>query len=205
MPVHPAFRRVRGRRVSDVGNLLRGPRRGRFVGAFVVAVLAAGVCWYIGMDVWHSVTVGVGSAAVGLAWVALPEHRSADWPDDDAPTVASTSGGRELRKLSALLRPRYGRVGPDALARVRALARHRLSLRQLDLNDPSHRMGIEQLIGSAAYATLCRPGRWPPLLRSVVHCLDMLDRLDPERSSPAPAIPLLDLFKDSILRTEIRR
>ena len=71
--------------------------------------------------------------------------------------------------------------------------------------DPSHRSGIEQLIGSAAYATLCRPGRWPPLLRSVVHCLDMLDRLDPARSSPVPAIPLLDMVKDSILRTEIRR
>ena len=190
--------------MSDVGNLLQQPRRGRFIGVIVVTVLAAGVCWYIGMDVWHSATVGIGSAAVGLAWVALPDHRNADWPDDHALTITSTGGGPELRRLSALLLPRYGRVRRESLARVRDLARHRLSLRQLDLDDPSHRLGIEQLIGSVAYVTLCQPRR-RPLLRSVVHCLDALDRLDPSRSSPVPRVPLLDLVRSSILRKESRR
>ena len=73
------------------------------------------------------------------------------------------------------------------MSRVRQLARQRLALHQLDLNDPADRPRIEQLIGHRAYAVLVRGERRPPFLRSFLHCLDALDALDPTRPTASPS------------------
>lgn len=165
--------------------LLRPPRRRRAVLVGVGAVLAAAVCWYVGMDTAHAVTVGLVAGAAGLCWTAVPDHQDVDW---EQPPRAAQEGARwDVAQLSWSLRTRRGRVQHTALRRVQDLARHRLALRQLDLDDPGDRAAIERLIGEAAYATLARPRSDLPLLRALVHCLDALDGLDPPHPGTTPS------------------
>jgi hypothetical protein len=172
---------------SALRGLLRPPRRARLALLVAAAVLATALCWYIGMDTVHAVTFGLVVGAAGLLWTAVPEHRDVGWE----PTARATPEGArwDVTQLSWSLRTRRGRVQHTALRRVQELARHRLALRRLDLDEPGDRAEIERLIGEAAYATLARPGSDLPRLRALVHCLDVLDGLDPPRPGTAPSPP----------------
>ena len=176
-----------GEAMAALRSLGSPPRRRRVALLLLGTVLAAAVCWYVGMDAWHAGTVGLVLGAAGLCRIAMPDHRDAGWAA--APGTSEDGARLDVARLSWSLRPRHGRVQHAALGRVQELARHRLALRQLDLREPADRAAIELLIGEAAYTTLALPAQRPPQLRSVVHCLDMLDRLDPPRSGPAPAAP----------------
>lgn len=179
---------ARSRHGSTVGSAVRSlferPRRGRVVLVLIVGVLTAGVSWYVGMDTGHAVTLGTVLAAVAVSWIAVPDHERVEWPEESG--AGREGARRDVVQLSWSLRPHYGRIRQAALGRVQDLARYRLGLRQLDLDNPADRAAIERLIGPAAYATLrSRAAGRLPLLRSVVHCLDVLDRLDPSRSGVA--------------------
>ncbi|MHA6624805.1 hypothetical protein ACU61A_05255 [Pseudonocardia sichuanensis] len=163
------------------------PRAGLFGGELRrhgarVALLAAGAalagvaCWVVGMDAGHAATVGLALAAAGLCWIALPGHREVAWPD--AAATDEVGARWDVARLSWSLRPRRGRVPLAGMRPVQDLARRRLELHGLDLGDPRDRAAIERLVGEAVYATLALPATRPPHVRSVLRCLDALDRLD---------------------------
>jgi hypothetical protein len=169
--------RADGVRASAAYTFLRSSRLKPTVLVLGGGVVVAAACWFFGTDAWHAITIGGCLGAIGVAWVAVPDHPNVSWRDDD---VTSRKGARsDVVNLSWSLRPRYGRVQHTVLRRVQGVARYRLSERQLDLLDPLDRPEIERLIGSAAYAVLSSSGSRPPLLRSIVRCLDILDALAP--------------------------
>jgi hypothetical protein len=188
-----------------LGALFRAPRRARTILVLIAAAVTAAVLWITGADLAHTLTIALGAASAGLVWVALPEHDPGEWPDE----AGSTKDGarREVVRLSWSLRPRRGRVQPPAVARVRDLARHRLALRGLDLDDPAQQGEIERLLGGSAHRVLQPSARRLPRRRALVECLDALDRLDPSRAglvlasadarAAASALHLRDLFRRS--------
>ena len=193
-PVHPAppspesggqpSRDGAGRRRGGPGpgllGLVRRPERRATIWALIVAVLVAGVCWYFGVDVWHSVLLGGVLTTVGLISLVGIPARDPSVTEWRAGPSRNREGARgEVAELSWSLRTSYGgRVDVRAVSRVRQLARRRLALHELDLNDPADRPGVEALIGRSAYAVLVRRDR-RPMLRSLLHCLDALDTLGP--------------------------
>jgi hypothetical protein len=184
-------RAVEGGR-SEVGRsllgLVRRPERRVVVWAFVFVVLVAAVCWYFGADVWHSVLLGCVLTMVGLiSLIGVPARDPSitEWRAGPSPNREGARG--EVAELSWSLRTSYGgRVDVRAVSRVRQLARRRLALHQLDLNDPADRPGVEALIGRSAYAVLVRRER-RPMLGSLLHCLDALDTLSPTMPTAAPS------------------
>ncbi|HXR23381.1 MAG TPA: hypothetical protein VN786_12560 [Acidimicrobiales bacterium] len=157
---------------------MRLPERRATIWALILAVLVAAICWYFGVDVWHSVLLGSVLTTLGLismVGTADGDLGSTDWRGGAS---ANRDGARgEVAELSWSLRTNYGRVNHKAVLRVRQLARHRLAQHQLDLNDPADRSGVELLIGRSAYAVLVLSDR-RPLLRSFLHCLEALDAMD---------------------------
>jgi hypothetical protein len=153
------------------------PRRKATIWTFIVAVAVPATCWYFGADVWHSIALGCVVTTVGVVTLVA----TGDWEIGNTGLQgtprASREGARgEVAELSWSLRTSYGRVDTKAASRVRQLARRRLALHHLDLNDPADRSAVEQLIGPYAYNVLVRSER-RPLLRSLLHCLDALDAL----------------------------
>ena len=176
---------------SEVGHSLLGlvhlPERRVTIWALIVAVLVAVICWYFGADVWHSILLGSVLTTVGLismVGTADGDLGNTDWRGGARPNRDGARG--EVAELSWSLRTNYGRVNHKAVSRVRQLARHRLALHQLDLNDPADRRGVELLIGRSANAVLVRSER-RPVLRSFLHCLDALDALDGTRPTATPS------------------
>jgi hypothetical protein len=161
------------------------PERRATIWALIVAVLVAAISWYFGVDVWHSILLGSVLTTVGLismVGTADGDLGNTDWRGGASPNRDGARG--DVAELSWSLRTNYGRVNHKAVLRVRQLARHRLALHQLDLNDPADRPGVELLIGRSAYAVLVRSER-RPLLRSFLHCLDALDAMDRARPTAA--------------------
>jgi len=167
--------------------LLRLPGRRGTIGVLTVALLIAAVCFYFGADAWHSVLIGSALTTVGLIGLvgtANPDLNTTDWRGDGRP---NRDGARnDVTDLSWSLRGNYGRVSVRAVGRVQRLARQRLARYQLDLLDPGDRPEIERLIGRGAYVVV-RGERRPPSLRSLLHCLDVLDALDSTRPATPPS------------------
>ena len=163
------------------GEFFRPPWRGCALIVTIGGPAVTIVCWYFGADVWHAVAIAACLCAVGVAWVAWPEERLASWQDHDG----LRGGGRsDVVRLSWSFYGRRGRAGAEALRRVQAIGRRRLALRQLDPLEPSDAPAIERLLGGAALAVLRAPGTGLsgsqlPTMRSLAHCLDALDALEP--------------------------
>lgn len=166
---------------------IRPPERRATIRVLLVALVVAVICWYFGADAWHSIVIGIALTTVGVtAWAgtAGPAPRNTDWRGDDRPKW--NGARRDIAELSVSLRGRHGR-GITAAWRVKRLARQRLALHQLDLDDPADRRQIVQLIGRRTYVILVRGERRPLRLRSLLYCLDVLDALDPARSAAPPS------------------
>lgn len=171
--------------MRTVTRLLRPPEPRVAIRAVIVVLLVAAICWYFGADVWHSILLGSVITTVGLVGLigAALDIGDTSWRSGgrNDPTGSRT----DVAELSWRLRGSYGRVETVAVWRVRRIAQQRLASRHLDLLDPADRRSIEELIGHRAYAILVRGERRPPLLRSLLRCLDALDALDAGR----PAAP----------------
>ena len=162
---------------------LRSPHRSISIIALSGGAVVALICWYFGLDAWQAVTFGAVSGSLGLFYGALPDLREVHWRDFHP---ARTGARHDISWLAASLRPRYGRVGDEAVRALRDLAQQRLALRHLDLTEPDHQSQIERFIGHHMYAVLQPKRRRRPTYRTVVNCLDALDRLSPaqERHDP---------------------
>lgn len=147
-----------------------------------MALVVSAICWYFGADVWRSILFGIAitsifvAASVAVALGMAPDVRATTWPGGRR---ASLRGSRhDVVHLSSSLSASWG-VGHMAESRVRQLVRQRLALHHLDLGSPADRLEIEQLIGRRAYRLLARGQRRRMRLRSFLHCLDVVDGLDP--------------------------
>ena len=164
---------------------MRRPALGRRATARLLTVAAglAALCWYLGADVWHSILVGGVLTIVGVIGsddVASPESGFIEWREGDR---RGRSGARsDVAEVAQSLRGPRGRVSGAAAWRVAQIARRRLSPWGLDLDDPTDRDRIEQLIGRGTYVVLTRGQRRPPRRRALLRCLDALDALDPARA-----------------------
>ncbi|MFB9650710.1 hypothetical protein [Curtobacterium pusillum] len=121
-------------------------------GIIVLALVAAAITWFFGVDVPQALAVGGVVAAVGLTWSAIRDGPPLTWP---VPPVRSSPGARrELSETAWGLRSRGG-VAQRTLERARAVARHRLqTLHRLDLDDPDDRAAIEALVPPGVLAVL---------------------------------------------------
>lgn len=166
---------------SPLRDLLDRPLRGRIIALIIVAVLAAAVAWYVGMDWWHACVIATAVAAIGLIWMAIPDRPPTVWPLE---SHRKDDGNRnDVNRLSWSLRTRRRRVRPEAVRRIRRLADARLepfrttSEQSLDIDDPADRASIERLIGSRAYATLRSNPVRLPTFGDIEQCLDALSGL----------------------------
>jgi hypothetical protein len=157
---------------------LRRPRRRVIVAVLLAALLIVALCWYLGADIWHALLFGAVLTTFGLLGTTRAQLSVGPWIETHR---RNREGARnEVAELSWSLRGSWREVSPRALWRVQDLGRRRLAHRGLDIRDPGDRDQIEQLTGSRAYRVLVSRNRRPPTLRSVVHCLDVLDAIEAE-------------------------
>lgn len=144
-----------------------------------VAALIAAICWYFGVDVWHSILLG---CAITVLILAVAMASSAPVPDERTPDHGRrrADGSRsDVAILSRSLRVGWGTVGLTAERRLHRIAVHRLALEGLYLDNPEHRELIERRVGTRVYRTLTRTNRRGMRRRTLVHCLGALDALNP--------------------------
>lgn len=167
------------------------------------AILAAAICWYFGVNVWHSILLGCAATVVSFAvrkGASAEEFRDLSWRH----RRRSRSGSRsEVATLAHSLRSGWQPVGLTAERRLHQIARRRLALEGLDLLNAEHRNAIEGRIGARAYRILVHRSGRRPRLRSLVHCLDMLDALDSDHYKPPTPGAVLNM--PHLIPTNLRR
>lgn len=159
--------------------LLHLPSRRETIEILGAGFLITVICWYFGVDAWHAILLGCAITVTALALLAgstAPDALEVSWRPGKR---ASREGSRsDVASLSSSLRSGWGFVGLTAELRLQQIARRRLALEGLDLNNAEHRSAIEQLIGASAYRVLVRPGGRLPSLRALLSCLNALDAID---------------------------
>lgn len=173
--------------VRTLTAMLSRPQRREPLKSLAAGLGIALICWYFGVDVWHSILLGCAITVIGLACQAgtlALDARELGW----RPGSRSHSAGsrNDVASLSASLRVDWWFVGPTADRRLHEIARRRLVLDGLDLGNPEHQAAIERRIGAPAYRVLARRKSRRLTLRMLIHCLDALDATDPTHY-PAPA------------------
>lgn len=149
----------------------------RILGAATTVAL---ICWYFGVDVLHAIMLGATITVIGFACLIVgttPQTRDLRWRGRRA---ARGSGSRsDVSNLSGALRGSWGQVGRTAERRLWQLARRRLGLEGLDLQNPRDREAIELRLGRPMYRVLMRAGKGGMRMRTLGQCLDRLDALNP--------------------------
>ena len=185
--------------------LLRLPTARETILGAGTAFLAAAACWYFGVNVWHAILLGCAAAVAFFAVTrggSTEELRDLSWRYRGR----SRSGSRnDVASLAQSLRSGWEPVGLTAERRLRELARQRLALEGLDLLNDDHREAIERRIGRRAYRILGDRGK-RPRLGALVHCLDVLDALDPNHYPPPQprSRSLASLIPSNLRRTRER-
>jgi hypothetical protein len=162
-----------------LNEMLQLPSRRETAEILGCAFVAAAICWYFGVDVWHAILLGCAITVTALAVLigsAAPDALDLSWrPGKRSQREGSRS---DVANLSRSLRSGWGYVGLTAERQLQQIARRRLALEGLDLGNADHRPAIEQRIGAASYRVLVRPHGRMPTLRALISCLDALDALD---------------------------
>lgn len=155
------------------------PTRRELARTLAAGVLIAVICWYFGVDVWHAILLGCAITVTGLACNFASYALDAGELSWRPRLRGNAAGSRnDVARLSTALRANWGLVDHTAERRLQEIARRRLALEGLDLRSRAHRPAIEQRIGSRAYRALVRPSSGRLRLRTLMHCLDMLDAID---------------------------
>lgn len=132
------------------------------------------------LDPTHAMLLGCGFVAVALLSSRVPDAADPGWPQLPFRTHA---GGRSA--VSDLSRRSFdldGRVRPEVVARTRALAKGRLALLGVDIDDPAQHADVERLLGAPLAAGLATQQH--PTARTLQTWLDAIDRLSDERTTP---------------------
>jgi hypothetical protein len=167
-----------------LGELLRLPTRRETARGVATATLAAVICWYFGVNVWHSILLGCAITVASFAVMGggpTPELHEINWRHRSKRRIGSRN---DVARLAESLRTGWEPVGLTAERRLQQIARRRLALEGLDLLNQDHREAIERRIGSRAYRILIHPLGRRPRLRSLIYCLDAFDALDADHYTP---------------------
>jgi hypothetical protein len=173
-------------RSRSLNQMLHAPTWREATQTLLAGGVVAAICWYLGVDVWHSILLGCAITVTTLALLvggSAPDARDLGWRPG---TRASREGSRsDVASLSASLRSGWGFVGLSAERRLQQIARRRLALEGLDLRNPEHRAAIERHVGARTYRVLASSQGRVPSLRTLLKCLDTLDAID-STHYPAP-------------------
>jgi hypothetical protein len=168
-----------------LGEFVQPPTRRDLTLTLAAGAAIALICWYFGVDAWHAILLGCAITVTALACLVgstVPDALDLNWRPGRR---TSREGSRnDIASLARGLRSGWGFVGLTAALRLQVIARRRLSLEGLDLNNPQHQAAIERLIGRPAYRVLMTRNGRLPTLRGLIHCLDMLDAVDPTHYPP---------------------
>lgn len=166
--------------------IVRLPSRSEAVRGLSAAALIAVICWFFGVDAWHSILLGCAITVAILAGTVMtssPEAEDLSWRHGKG---AGSEGSRnDVANLSYSLNAGWGRVGLTAGRRLHQIARRRLALEGLDLQNADHGPAIERRIGRPAYRILMRSDKRRLRLGTLMSCLDALDAID-STHYPAP-------------------
>jgi len=176
----------------SVGEVVRGA-----VIAALVAALVGGAARVIGLDGPHALALGAGVLAIVLVLLA---QRSVVPPIDLIPPDLDppVGGRRDVEQLAWSMIEHRTHIRGVVLARVGAIAAHRLAEHGLDPRRPEDAAAIEALLGAAAWAPL-RPGLDRPVTpRALDATLLALERLPP----PSPLGPDRTLPADRTSRAD---
>lgn len=177
--------------MRSLASLVRWPDPRETVYIVICAVGLSAVWWFFGAGVWYALLLGCAATVLVMAALvgASSEVREIRWRGADS---ARNRGSRnDVANLSVALRGSWGRVDRSVQLRVRAIARLRLGLLGLDLQNGDHGAEIERLLGPSVYAFLTDSGFGRQSRRTLLRCLDVLDALDPgsgQRSIPAGGV-----------------
>jgi hypothetical protein len=157
--------------------------------AVPVAALVGGAAAVVGVDVPHAVAVG---ALVLAACLVLFAQRSVvaaadlEPPEPDPPA----GGRRDVEQLAWSMVEHRTHIRGIVIARVRAIAAHRLAEHGLDLGRSEDDAAIAALLGADAWAVL-RPDRDRPVSpRAFDAALRAVELLPPpEPLGPVRAVP----------------
>ncbi|MBW4041715.1 MAG: hypothetical protein HIU86_06240 [Acidobacteria bacterium] len=175
--------------------------RNLVIAAFVAA-LVGGAAVVLGLDGPHAIALGGGVLALVLGLLAqrsvVPSTDLApsdlEAPDPE-PVVA---GRRDLDQLAWSMVEHRTRIRGIVLARVRAIATHRLAHHGLDPGRAEDAAAIEALLGPAAAEVLRSDLDRPVTPRALDATLHALDRLPP----PAPLGPVRAVSSDRTSRAD---
>ena len=159
--------------------MLRLPTRREAIRTLCAGVLLAAICWYFGVDVWHAILLGCAITVTALAVFAgtsAPDARDLSWRPGKR--VRNDGSRNDVASLSSSLHAGWGVVGLTAERRLHEIARRRLALDGLDLQNVDHRLAIERRIGGRACQILVRGQSRRLRLRTLRYSLDMLDAID---------------------------
>lgn len=153
----------------------------RLIARLVLASAALpAAAWAIGVP-WASslLLAALGAATVGI--LAVPSMASEpDWPR----LIPAQADGRrrEVMSLSWMLTSRHRGVDPIAVSRLRAIARHRLGARGIDLDSPlaAHQQRATALLGERAYRILIDAENRDTTHSELDMCVDRVESLREE-------------------------
>jgi hypothetical protein len=160
-------------------DMLRLPTRREALQTLGAGVLVAAICWYFGVDVWHAILLGCAITVTALACLAggsAPDARDLGWRPGKR--VGKAGSRNDVASLSSSLHAGWSLVGLTAQRRLYEVARRRLALDGLDLQNADDRPAIESRIGAPTYRILMSSKSGRLTLRRLMYCLDMLDAID---------------------------
>lgn len=151
--------------------------RGRIIAAITLAVIVSLVLSF-GIRVEPTFAIAwalLAGILVLCAQLAIPEDARVDAPDIP---VRRERRGTEVSRIAWSLNPRTGEAGELVTKRVRAILRHRLQRRGLDIDDPVDRPQIDALIGDGLWERLTGPGTKS---QDIERALMVIDALSPSK------------------------